>query len=203
VAVAGEVAALRGFVKGLPKDLPASLFIVLHTTPAARSHLSELLTQAGRLPATTVANPIRFLPGRIYVAPPDHHLLLSEKVARVERSPRENRHRPSIDVLFRSAAGSLGPRVIGIVLTGVLSDGTAGLAAIKEAGGIAIVQDPREASFPGMPQNALRHVRVDYSLPIREMPARLMELLRRPSEGRRPRARGRRSTRTVKARLSK
>jgi two-component system chemotaxis response regulator CheB len=197
------VPALRGIVQGLPKDFPASLFIVLHTTPVARSHLSELLTRAGRLPATTVANPVRFRSGRIYVAPPDHHLLLSEKEARVERSPRENRHRPSIDVLFRSAAGALGPRVIGIVLTGLLDDGTAGLAAIKEAGGIAIVQNPREARFPDMPQNALRHVRVDYSLPIREMPARLMELLRRSSGRRQPAARGGRSTRTVRARLSK
>jgi two-component system chemotaxis response regulator CheB len=154
-------------------------------TPVARSYLPDLLSRAGGLPAMTAGEPVRFFQGRIYVAPPDHHLLLSEKAVWVDRGPRENLHRPSIDVLFRSAAGALGSRVIGVVLTGILDDGTAGLAAIKEAGGVAIVQDPREASFPGMPLNALHHVPVDYTLPLRAIPEALMELLRQPL-GRRP-----------------
>jgi two-component system chemotaxis response regulator CheB len=178
-------------------DLPASLFIVLHVAPMARSHLPDVLSRTGSLPATTAGDPVRFRPGRIYVAPPDHHLFLSGKEVRADRGPRENRHRPSIDVLFRSAAGALGSRVIGIVLTGILDDGTAGLASIKEAGGIAIVQDPREARFPGMPLNALRHVPVDYTLPLRDIPETLIGLLRRPA------SRGHRRPGTVKARPSK
>jgi two-component system chemotaxis response regulator CheB len=95
------VSALQEIVRGLPKGLPASLFIVLHVTPKARSHLPDLLSRAGGLPATTAGDPVRFQAGRIYVAPPDHHLLLSGKEVWAERGPRENRLRPSIDVLFR------------------------------------------------------------------------------------------------------
>ena len=212
-ASAGGVPALLEIVRGLPNDLPASVFIVLHMTPMARSYLPDLLSRAGVLPATTAGDPVRFQPGRIYVAPPDHHLLLSEKAVWAERGPLENRHRPAIDVLFRSAARALGSRVIGIVLTGILNDGTAGLAAIKEAGGMAMVQDPREASFPGMPLNALRNVPVDYTLPLAAIPETLMRLLPRPPGrrsshtsrmGRRkPGSRAHRRPRTVKARPSR
>jgi len=209
-ASAGGVSALQEIVRGLPKNLPASLFIVLHVTPVARSHLPDLLSRASGLPATTAGPPVRFRPGRIYVAPPDHHLLLSGKEVWAEQGPRENRHRPSINVLFRSAAGALGSRVIGIVLTGIQDDGTAGLAAIKEAGGIAIVQDPREASFPDMPLIALRQVPVDYTLPLREIPETLLDLLRPPLGTRTAKlgkrksgSRDHRMSRTVKARPSR
>ena len=113
--------------------------------------------------------------------PPDHHLLVEVGKMRVVRGPKENRHRPAVDPLFRSAAWAYGPRVIGVVLTGNLDDGTAGLWSIKTCGGIAVVQDPSDALYPGMPNNALTYVKVDYSVPLNEMGPLLNRLVRESS----------------------
>jgi two-component system chemotaxis response regulator CheB len=166
--------------------LPAALCIVLHLPPDHRSRLPEILSRAGPLPAAHGVDGAPITPGCIYVAPPDHHLLVEAGYIRLTRGPKENRTRPAIDPLFRSAAYAYGPRVIGVVLSGQLDDGTAGLWAVKDRGGIAIVQDPQEAQFPSMPQNALAHVAVDDCLPLATMAATLARLTQEPA----PEARG-------------
>jgi two-component system chemotaxis response regulator CheB len=172
---AGGVGALQEVFRQLPPDLPASLFVAMHLSPHVPSHLPQVLGKAGRMPVVAVDRALRFRPGHAYVAPPDHHLTLTKTGVRPTRGPRENWHRPSIDVLFRSAAAALGPRVIGVVLTGFLDDGSAGLAAIQRKGGLAIVQDPETAAFPDMPMNALQSVKVDYCVPLAEMAATIVK----------------------------
>ena len=175
-ASAGGIEALRVLVGKLPADLPASLFIVLHTSPDAPSMLADILDRSGRLPALTPTNGERIRPGTIYVAPPDRHLLIEPNRVRVTRGPKENRFRPAIDPLFRSAAQTYGPRVVGIILTGYLDDGTAGLWTVKQLGGTAVVQDPADALVPYMPLNAVTHVKVDYCLPLEEIAPVLVRL---------------------------
>ena len=178
-ASAGGVEALRSIVRDLPADLPAAIFVVLHVSPHGESVLPELLARAGPLPAAhpPEGDGERFRTGRIYVAPPDHHMVLDDSMVKVVRSAKENRHRPAVDPLFRSAARFHGPRVIGVVLTGALDDGTAGLAAIARQGGVSVVQDPNDALFPSMPRNALRYVDVDHVAPVAEIPALLARLV--------------------------
>jgi len=175
-ASAGGIEALRTIVAALDRGFPAPIGIVLHTAPQAPGLLDAILARAGRLAAHYVVNGERLEPGHIYVAPPDYHLVIEPGIARVTKGPKENRFRPAIDPLFRSAAQVYGPRAIGVVLTGSLDDGAGGLWAIKQLGGCAIVQDPREALFPSMPQHALEHVSVDYVLPLAEI-APTLELL--------------------------
>jgi two-component system chemotaxis response regulator CheB len=182
---AGGVAALQQIFGGLPKEFPAAIFVVMHLTPHVPSFLPQVLGRAGRLPATAVTQSMRFESGQIYIAPPDHHLVLSRSHVEVNRGPRENWHRPSIDVLFRSAANSLGPRVVGVVLTGFLDDGSAGLAAIRREGGITMVQDPNDAMFPDMPQNALEAVKVDHCVPLSQVGPTLVQLVQ-AERGERP-----------------
>jgi two-component system chemotaxis response regulator CheB len=167
-ASAGGVEALSVLVSQLPRNLRAAVFVVLHVS-RGRSVLPEILTRAGRLPAQHPADGDRVEYGRIYVARPDHHLTVENGVIRVVHGPTENGYRPAVDPLFRSAARTYGPRVVGIILTGALDDGTAGLAAVKEAGGVAIVQDPQEAFAPSMPRSARAFVPVDHVLPLREI----------------------------------
>jgi two-component system, chemotaxis family, protein-glutamate methylesterase/glutaminase len=175
-ASAGGIEALRVLVAGLPEDLPASVFVVLHTSPESPGMLAGILDSFGKLPATNAKDGERIRPGRIYVAPPDHHLLVEPGVVRTTRGPRENRFRPAVDPLFRSAAQTYGPRVIGVVLTGYLDDGTAGLWTVKRLGGTTIVQDPDDALVPFMPLNAMTHVAVDYCLPLEEIAPLLVRL---------------------------
>ncbi len=170
-ASAGGVEALKQFVAGLPGDLPASVFIVLHTAPSTPSLLPHILTRAGSLPAEHATHGTRFQRGRVYIAPPDRHMMLEDGAIRLVRGPAENRHRPAIDPLFRSAARAHGPRVIGVLLSGMLDDGTGGMHAIKSRGGVAIVQDPETATFSEMPRNAIEYVEVDQVVPIEEMGA--------------------------------
>lgn len=179
-ASAGGVAALKTLVEHLPEDLPAAIGIVLHVPAGHPSKLPEILNRARTLPAAHAADGERIQPGRIYVAPPDHQLLVSDGFLRVVRGPRENRQRPAIDPLFRSAAASYGPRAVGVVLTGALDDGTIGLKEIKQQGGIALVQDPQEAETDSMPRSAMEHVQVDFCLPLASLAAKLVELVRQP-----------------------
>jgi two-component system chemotaxis response regulator CheB len=163
---AGGVEALLDFVKSFPPDFSGSIFIVLHLSPFSNTNLPRILSKAGPLPAVQAKDGDKIEKGKIYVAPPDHHLILEKgNHIAVSKGPKENRFRPSVDALFRSAALVYGPRVIGVVLSGLLDDGTSGMWNIKRHGGIAIVQDPGEALFPSMPQNVMQYVEVDHVLP--------------------------------------
>jgi two-component system chemotaxis response regulator CheB len=175
---AGGVQALQTLVAGLPANFPAAVCVVLHTWPGAESYLAPILMRAGQLPAVQPKDGDRIIPGKIYVAPSDHHLLLEEGRITVVRGPRENRFRPAINPLFRSAAAAYRNRVIGVVLTGMLDDGAAGLWAIKRCGGLAVVQS--DAEFEQMPNAALNNVEVDYNVPLSEIPPLLDRLVREP-----------------------
>ena len=177
-ASAGGVEALRGLVAALPPDFPAAVLIVLHSAPSGPSLLPGILGRAGPLMAVEGQDKMPLQTGRIYVAPPDRHLIVSPGHVHVTQGPRENLSRPAIDPLFRTAARFYGPRVIGVILTGLLNDGTAGLLDVKRRGGVAVVQEPREALYPSMPLSALRYVEVDERLPLRQIGPRLVELTR-------------------------
>jgi two-component system, chemotaxis family, protein-glutamate methylesterase/glutaminase len=173
---AGGVEALRALVGGLPADFPGSVFIVMHTAADSPGVLAQILDRSGPLPVANASNRGRIHPGRVYVAPPDMHLLLEPGVVRLTRGPKENRFRPAVDPLFRSAAQVFGPRVVGVVLTGGLDDGTSGLWAVKRLGGTAVVQDPDEAFMPSMPLSAINRVEVDYTLPLAQIAPLLARL---------------------------
>jgi two-component system chemotaxis response regulator CheB len=168
-ASAGGVETLRRVVAGLPEDLPAAVCIVLHIAPGSPSALARILERAGPLPCRAASDDEPLRPGQILVAPPDHHLVIENGRATLTVGPRENGHRPSVDVLFRSAAAARHTRVIGVVLSGTRDDGAAGLAVIKSSGGVAIVQDPADALYPGMPSSALANVVVDAIVPSGEV----------------------------------
>jgi two-component system chemotaxis response regulator CheB len=176
-ASAGGVEALVELAASLPGDLSAAVFVVLHLPATGTSALPEILRRHGPLPAAHVRDSEPIQPGRIYVAPPDHHVLVRTGHVHLSRGPRENGHRPAIDPLFRSAAREYATRVIGVVLSGALDDGTAGLLAIKSRGGIAVVQNPEDALYPGMPGNALEHAQVDHVLAAASMGKLLTRLL--------------------------
>lgn len=177
-ASAGGVETSVALVSRLPADLPAAVFIVVHIAPSATSVLPQILSRESSLPAHhgMDGEPIRH--GVIYVAPPDQHLLIEGGCVRLGTGPRENGSRPAVDALFRSAAAHCGARTVGIVLSGNLDDGSLGMRAIKRAGGIAIVQDPEEAFFPSMPQNAILYNEIDYVLGVDEMPDVIVKLSR-------------------------
>jgi len=175
-ASAGGLEALRALVGALDPDFAAPICVVLHTSPQSPGLLDGILTRSGKLEATNAINGERLQPGHIYVAPPDFHLVIEPGIVRVTKGPRENRFRPAIDPLFRSAGQVYGPAAIGVILTGSLDDGTDGLSAIKRLGGCAIVQDPMEALFPSMPQHAIDHVEVDYILPLAQIAPMLVRL---------------------------
>jgi two-component system chemotaxis response regulator CheB len=180
-ASAGGVTALLALARTLPADFPAPIFVVLHVAADSPSIMPELLNSAGVLPAKHPQNGELVQPGVIYLAPPDHHLLLEDDRVLVTRGPKENRFRPSIDALFRSAAYTYGARVLGVVLTGYLDDGTSGLWSVQRMGGLAIVQDPRDAEQPAMPTNALEFVTADYLVPLAQLGPLLVRLTREPA----------------------
>jgi two-component system chemotaxis response regulator CheB len=177
---AGGVDALVRLVQGLPSNLPAALFVVHHFPASAVSVLPSILSRAGALPATHATDREPIECGRIYVAPPDRHLLLNNGRILVTRGPRENGHRPAIDPLFRTAAKAHGSRVIGVLLSGTMDDGTAGLMAIKRSGGMVVVQDPRDALYGGMPASAIEQVEVDHIVPASDLAPLLIRLVNEP-----------------------
>jgi two-component system chemotaxis response regulator CheB len=193
VAVGGSAGALkvmRGLAGKLPADLPAVVLVVLHVSADSPGLLAKILSDNGPLPASFPHLGERALPGHIYVAPPDRHLLLDPGVERrgyrltLSNGARENRHRPAIDTTFRSVAAQAGSRAIGVVLSGLLDDGAAGAAAIKAAGGRLIVQDPDSAEAGDMPANALRAASADAVVPAGQIAAQIAAMLApTPSDG--------------------
>jgi two-component system chemotaxis response regulator CheB len=180
---AGGLEVLDKLISQLPTDLPAAIFVVQHMAPEnSGGALLHVLGKHKAFACKLAANGESFEEGRIYIAPPDHHLLVKKTTLLVTKGARENRYRPAIDPLFRSAAVTHGPSVIGIVLTGMLDDGTAGLIAIKKCGGITVVQDPADAAYPEMPQSALNNLKVDHCVPVAEM-GRLLEKLTHETRG--------------------
>jgi len=180
-ASAGGVEALREVVRGLPADLQGALFVVLHVPAQSPSILPRILDRAGPLGVAHAVDGEPITPGRVYVAPPDNHLMVERGRVRVVHGPRENRYRPAVDPLFRSAAVAYGPRVVGVVLTGALDDGTVGMTAVKKCGGVAVVQDPHEALYSGMPSSVMRGVKVDYCVRLSEVAPLLARLSREPA----------------------
>jgi two-component system chemotaxis response regulator CheB len=178
---AGGLSALRSLVSQLPADFMAAIFIVQHMSPSSSGDiLVRALQNSARLRCKLAEDQQTFGKGDVLVAPPDHHLLLKKGHVLVTKGARENRSRPAVDSLFRSAAVAYGRQAIGILLTGNLDDGTAGMAAIQNCGGICIVQDPASADYPDMPRSALQNVRIDHCVPLSEMGALLQNLLSRP-----------------------
>jgi two-component system chemotaxis response regulator CheB len=174
-ASAGGLAALEEIISNLPASLPASILIVIHTRSEGESFLPRILSRPGGLPVSFAVDSVPLRRGHAYVAPADRHLLVARRGMVLNRGPRENLFRPAIDPLFRSAARVYGDRVMGIILSGALDDGTHGLQVLKEAGGIAVVQHPEEATFPSMPLSAIRGVAVDYVLRAEDIAALIVE----------------------------
>jgi two-component system chemotaxis response regulator CheB len=192
---AGAVDPLTLLVSGLPEDLPAAVCVVVHQPAYAHSRLAEILDRAGPLPAVPARDGAPLVPGTIHVAVPDKHLLVVTDGRgggrmRLTNGPRENRTRPSLDPLFRSAALAYGPRLIATVLSGALDDGTAGMWAVRDLGGVAVVQDPATALVSSMPASALGEVGADHVAPAQELGPLLGRLARLPAGPPSPHAAG-------------
>jgi two-component system chemotaxis response regulator CheB len=179
-ASAGGLAPLCRIVAALPSDLAVAVFVCQHVSPSSPSALPHILARSGPFRCLHPADGQEIENGTVYVAQPDFHLLIEEDVVRLARGPEENRFRPSIDTMFRSAAQAHGPNVVAAVLTGQLSDGAVGLQAVKKCGGIAVVQDPKDAEHPSMPSHAMQMVQVDHCVSMNDMPALLVRLLKVP-----------------------
>ncbi|MEO6914640.1 MAG: chemotaxis protein CheB [Chitinophagaceae bacterium] len=175
-ASAGGFNAIQKLISALPPGFPASIFIVWHMSPEIRGVLPLVLNKLNTVPASQAYDGEPILPNHIYVAAPDRHMILEKGRIRITKGPRENRFRPAVDPLFRSAAMEYGDRVIGVVLTGALDDGTSGLWTIQNKGGICIVQDPLEAEVPSMPKSAMKEVDVDYCQPLLSIADTLVQL---------------------------
>jgi two-component system chemotaxis response regulator CheB len=177
---AGGFAALRFLARKLPGDFPASILVTIHLSSQFRSRLDEILTDGGALPAGFARDDEMLQRGRIYLAPPERHLIVNGERLRLGVGPRENNARPAIDPMLRSAAACCGGRTVGVILTGNLADGAAGLQALKRCGGITVVQDPRDAAFPDMPTAAMSRSQPDHVVKLADMPAVLEDLVRQP-----------------------
>ena len=180
-ASAGGVTALKDFVKNLPKDFKGSVFVVLHIPAYSESELPAILSYTGPLEAKHPKDGEKIEKGKIYVAPNDHHMILEKNRVMIKKGPKENRFRPAIDALFRSAAYVYGARVIGIILSGVLNDGVSGIWTIKRLGGIAIIQEPADAEQPQMPLNVMEYVQPDYIVAASDMAPIVCGLVKEPA----------------------
>lgn len=174
---AGSVSSIIELAKALPSGFEAPVCVTIHISPMTRSVLPNILQGASRLAASHAIDGDPLHPGHIFVAPPDWHLIVSPNKVHLSRGARENRHRPAIDVLFRSAATAHGRRVIAVLLSGFLDDGTAGLIAVKRMGGTVIIQNPNDTPYPDMPRNALEFVKPDFLLPISKIADTLTQLV--------------------------
>lgn len=174
---AGSLQVLQTVLSALPWNFPAAVFVVLHTTEDSPGLLPEILNRRSKLPVMYAVHNADILPSRVFIAPAgSRHMLLDRGKVRMEPGPRENRSRPAIDALFRSASYAYGNRVIGVVLSGNLDDGAAGLLAIKNRGGTAIVQDPDDAQAPSMPASAIEATNIDFTLPVEQIGPKLIDL---------------------------
>ena len=176
-ASAGGIPPIERVLSALPGHFPAAVFVTIHTAAEGPRLLSEVFSRMSSLPVSYAVDGDSVRKSRVYLAPPDRHMLLDNGVVRVTAGPRENRHRPAIDPLFRSAARAYGQRVVAVVFSGLLDDGTAGLKAVSRHGGISIVQDPEEARFASMPLNALEHDSPKYVLPVQQIGPTLVRLV--------------------------
>lgn len=176
-ASAGGVEALLAVVRGLPHDLAAAVLIVLHVPASSPSALPAILRRATKLRVVQGQNDMPLEHGTVIIAAPDHHLTLHGERVRLGRGPRVNGHRPAVDTLFWTAARALGGRVIGVVLSGALDDGTAGMVAIKAAGGATLVQSPSDAVCASMPASVLEQIEVDHVLPAADLPRAIAALV--------------------------
>ncbi|QRM29244.1 chemotaxis protein CheB [Microvirga sp. VF16] len=177
----GATAPLKTILGALPQDLPAAVFIVLHIPARSIGILSTVASAAGLLPVHAAAEGMQIKPGNVYLAVPDHHLILTKGQIRLGRGPRENMARPAIDPLFRSAAAAYGSRVIGVILSGLLNDGASGLEAVKRCGGVTLVQDPADAIAEEMPRSALEATTVDLMASGKRIGDVLADLVREPA----------------------
>ena len=180
-ASAGGVESLIAFVRALEPSLPATVLVVLHVPSSGASALPRILERVGTLPVDIAAPQQKLERGRILIAPPDRHLVVVDNQLRTSHGPRENGHRPAVDVLFRTAARACGSRVIAVVLSGSLDDGTAGAIAVKERGGLVLAQDPTEAAYPGMPESAIKHVDVTEIGSATQLAVAVSQLCRTPA----------------------
>jgi two-component system, chemotaxis family, protein-glutamate methylesterase/glutaminase len=176
-ASAGGVEALSSFVASLPEDFPAAVLVVLHIPAAGPSILPKILTRAGKLPARHPTDAEPLAAGVVMVAPPDRHMAVDRSQVRLLAGARENGHRPAADVLMRSVAENLGPRCAGVVLSGTMDDGAAGLSAVSAVGGLTLVQDPDEAAFPGMPSAAIEEAGPQFVGPVAALADRICDWL--------------------------
>ncbi len=179
-ASAGGVEALKALAAQLPADFGAAVCVVLHLHAEGPGMLPQILDRAGPLPAADAIEGEPLLPGRIYVAPRDRHLLVKGDRLRITAGPKENRARPAVDPLFRSAAASRGARVVGAILTGMLNDGASGLVAVKRCGGLTVVQDPADAAYPDMPESAQEAAGPDHVVPLSGLGAVLTAAVGQP-----------------------
>lgn len=178
---AGGVEALVYLAQRFPPDFPATVLVTIHLSAQFRSSLDEILARSGPLTASFATNGAPLRKGHIYIAPPDRHLLIEADKLQLGVGPRENNVRPAIDPMLRSAAVCCCGRIIGVVLTGTMGDGASGLWAVDQCGGVTVVQDPKGAAFPQMPQNALERVRPDHVVSLEQVPALLQSLVQQPA----------------------
>jgi two-component system chemotaxis response regulator CheB len=179
-ASAGGLEAMRELLALLPRDFPAPILVIIHTSGDAPGLMPRVLQRASRMAVVNAIDYAPLKPAHVYVAPPNYHLEVESGRMRLVAGPRENGCRPAIDPLFRSAALAYGPAAVGIVLSGYLDDGSAGLHRIKQAGGVTVVQDPEDAIVPDMPRHAAERVRPDHTVPIRELAPLMVRLANEP-----------------------